>query len=157
MMTAATALSPPKDSTPARNGDTSNPTTRAPDAAHRLSWSHHAICSKSYVNGPYRSPLPLGAILKEGSESEKWQKSEVPPLHAQTFVCKRTLGGRGSAWSAVSHKSCCESYIVLGGRSATNSFTIAVIAASRARRTGSAEMALYPLVPVCVITFDQRT
>jgi hypothetical protein len=43
---------------------------------------HQTICSKLHANRPCRSPLPFGAILKEGSESKKRQKSEVAAIHA---------------------------------------------------------------------------
>jgi hypothetical protein len=45
---------------------------------------HHTICSKLHANGPCRSPLPFGEILKEGSESEKRRKSKVLTFHGLT-------------------------------------------------------------------------
>jgi hypothetical protein len=41
--------------------------------------------------------LPLGAILNVGFESEKWRKSEVLAIHAQTFVCECLAARMASA------------------------------------------------------------
>lgn len=46
---------------------------------------YHTDCSKLHANRRCRSPLPLGAVLKEGSECIKRQKSEVSKIHTQMF------------------------------------------------------------------------
>jgi len=52
---------------------------------------------RSAANGPCRSPLPLGAVLKEPVESEKRRKSAVSTIRTQMFVPETTIERRQPA------------------------------------------------------------
>jgi hypothetical protein len=56
--------------------------------------------------------LPFGAILKEGSESEKRQKSEVPTIHVQTFVCESLTEGHATKPTNAGPRRACHQTVI---------------------------------------------
>src|SRR4051794_17423736 len=51
---------------------------------------HHTICSKSYAKEPFRSPLPLGTVLKEDFEMKSLRILHSTKIHFTNVRLRKT-------------------------------------------------------------------